>query len=1457
MEKIVAGKSRLLFHKTCLTCSECQRSLNHSSSDATKIYAFEPPVEFANALEGSIYCQKCHLEKFQDANAKPCTWYDSSTIKDEKGCPRCGGAVYQAEEIIEKGVSFHKKCFTCKKCTRPLNDKLQVYHGFDKEIYCKVCYPSISHTSLPMEPRMKSEGPDSQSFGKNSYLDPTSIKALKAEETDENACVKCRNKVFENEKVSARSGLFHKSCLTCFECGKILDLSTYNDGRDGGVYCKNCYNVKYGARGRSQSVKRDTIFLAQEGDTKCPGCQGKVFDAEKLVTPFGTFHPTCFKCYTCQKSLSTNTAFRSKDMIVCKQCLAPDTQEFEAIAKAMNDTDAIKTVESDPDKCPRCSGKVFEAEKCQMKIGNYHKKCFSCISCSRKLDFSIACDGLDEIYCNNCYFKNFGPVGVKYQVPTETGKIRPGNVDQACPRCLGSVYEMEKVQVKDRMFHKNCTTCKSCNRLLDATSVFGLTLQDKYIEIFCQGCYSRFTGVAGFRGNSSLWVDEKCADVSRPQVVDTAALKSTDPDLACRKCQGIVYDLEKEFGKVGLYHKSCFKCDSCVKRLDTLNSTYIETDTSGIHCTRCFQERFGQSVPQVYSETSKIKGETEMDTCPKCKGKVFEAEKIMSRRFSYHKSCFKCNACNLTLDVSSVQEDGADSIYCKNCYTNKNFLGKNSYMAYIGNSKSTKIEVDANSCLRCNGKAFEAEKVQVRAGVYHTYCLKCHECQKQLETTNFLEARDKNIYCAGCYATKYGVRSRAQSLGPMDYKSIKASDASKKCMQCAGQVFEAEEKLATPYGLYHRACFRCVDCNLALETSIDRAMKYEQKMYCRQCCDRAKNLARESGVETDNCNALARSFIQSEVIQAMENDPDQCPRCKGKVFPAELVAMKSGHFHKRCFTCCNCKRALDMSNACDGPNGDVFCHNCYAKYFATSQLRYSQNIDPSKLKITNDPDSCRKCQGKVYELEKITMKSGVWHRQCFNCSSCNYSMTNTLDDVFDRQGSIYCRPCLKKHFAEDSQLKPSAPKSMIHDANDPNSCPRCQCKVFEAEKMVSKSRSFHKQCFTCCQCGHTLDYSNCMEATNNQIYCKTCYVKEYFTGGRNKFGDTKGPEAAQDDPETCPKCLKKVYDIEKVQTSTHWYHKGCLSCSNCSRILEASNYLDAKEDGLFCYNCYEAKYGVKGHPGALAQDLKKIVQGDLSHLVRCQRCGGNVYEAEKIVSSIGFYHPGCFKCAKCSRSLDHGSAFVGELDDELEKDIYCSKCYHEEFAWVKRCRSRSRSRMESVPPMEEVKVEIVELPNEDILAQSMVETTKIMADEGDTNKCPKCNGKVFEAERMASNKNVYHRKCFTCYDCHRALDPSSVNDGPEDGMIFCTNCYQKRFGPTVRLDSEFQRRGSLNGLMDPSLKGCHRCKKVVYIAEEIKIDQTRSYHKSCAKCYKCSRQLDLQTLQDAPDEVGE
>ena len=177
-------------------------------------------------------------------------------------------------------------------------------------------------------------------------------------------------------------------------------------------------------------------------------------------------------------------------------------------------------------------------------------------------------------------------------------------------------------------------------------------------------------------------------------------------------------------------------------------SAFIGFDKD-IYCKTCCP-KLNHATDSI--DSSKIKGDNEApDTCPKCKGKVFENEKIMTKKFAFHKSCFSCFGCNLTLDIGSVHEDSAGYIFCKNCYVDRNFSGKNSYMARANsasrkNSISTEFSENENqtsACLRCKSKVYEAEKVQVKAGLYHVYCLKCHECQKQLESTSFLEARDR------------------------------------------------------------------------------------------------------------------------------------------------------------------------------------------------------------------------------------------------------------------------------------------------------------------------------------------------------------------------------------------------------------------------------------------------------------------------------------------------------------------------------------------------------------------------------------------------------------------------------------------------------------------------------------------------------------------------------------------
>lgn len=158
----------------------------------------------------------------------------------------------------------------------------------------------------------------------------------------------------------------------------------------------------------------------------------------------------------------------------------------------------------------------------------------------------------------------------------------------------------------------------------------------------------------------------------------------------------------------------------------------------------------------------------------------------------------------------------------------------------------------------------------------------------------------------------------------------------------------------------------------------------------------------------------------------------------------------------------------------------------------------------------------------------------------------------------------------------------------------------------------------------------------------------------------------------------------------------------------------------------------------------------------------------------------------------------------------------------------------------------------------DIVAKSVVDTTTILAEAGDKDACPRCQGKVFPAEKMTSNNGSFHKKCFTCGDCRRALDPSLVCDGPAGGDIFCRNCYGRRFGPTALqpFDEAAARKTLTAGTpLDPS-RACGRCAGAVFAAEEVAA-VGKVFHARCARCRACDRKLEAGSVCVGEDKVKE
>jgi hypothetical protein len=70
-----------------------------------------------------------------------------------------------------------------------------------------------------------------------------------------------------------------------------------------------------------------------------------------------------------------------------------------------------------------------------------------------------------------------------------------------------------------------------------------------------------------------------------------------------------------------------------------------------------------------------------------------------------------------------------------------------------------------------------------------------------------------------------------------------------------------------------------------------------------------------------------------------------------------------------------------------------------------------------------------------------------------------------------------------------------------------------------------------------------------------------------------------------------------------------------------------------------------------------------------------------------------------------------------------------------------------------------------------VFPKSAVETTTILAtgkNVADGEGCRRCHGLVYDAEKMAMRSGAYHKMCFTCALCRRALDYLLAVDSPGD-----------------------------------------------------------------------------------------
>jgi len=252
-------------------------------------------------------------------------------------------------------------------------------------------------------------------------------------------CYTCDKSVYPAEEIQAAGKRFHKLCCKCRNCGTLLNSHNLTE-HDEQIYCKACYARSFGPRGVGHGIGagilsmdslREALPITPPGTPK--GRSGSA--------TFNGFHERKNSLGS-SPSLDTSSPANSDDEAGATASLPPaiptaplkaprsaglvdnaihwpvSTSSTNGSSQRSDNILSMPVVApkfvpgtSNSNLCQRCNKIVYIAEEIKATGRSFHKRCFTCVSCKKNINGARYCEHSCELYCPNCYQKQFGPKG--------------------------------------------------------------------------------------------------------------------------------------------------------------------------------------------------------------------------------------------------------------------------------------------------------------------------------------------------------------------------------------------------------------------------------------------------------------------------------------------------------------------------------------------------------------------------------------------------------------------------------------------------------------------------------------------------------------------------------------------------------------------------------------------------------------------------------------------------------------------------------------------------------------------------------------------------------------------------------------------------------------------------------------------------------------------------------------
>ncbi|XP_040387265.1 LIM/homeobox protein Lhx2 isoform X5 [Cygnus olor] len=128
-----------------------------------------------------------------------------------------------------------------------------------------------------------------------------------------------------------------------------------------------------------------------------------------------------------------------------------------AIDRGETETQSMPSISSDRAAlCAGCGGKISDRYYLLAVDKQWHMRCLKCCECKLNLESELTCFSKDgSIYCKEDYYRRFSV--------------------QRCARCHLGISASEMVmRARDLVYHLNCFTCTTCNKMLTTGDHFGM-----------------------------------------------------------------------------------------------------------------------------------------------------------------------------------------------------------------------------------------------------------------------------------------------------------------------------------------------------------------------------------------------------------------------------------------------------------------------------------------------------------------------------------------------------------------------------------------------------------------------------------------------------------------------------------------------------------------------------------------------------------------------------------------------------------------------------------------------------------------------------------------------------------------------------------------------------------------------------------------------------------------------